>query len=222
MERLRLLGYKIYSRYNKITIYKDGYDKIRIERAFGSDYSIDRLRERVSYSRQYSLKPIPQQTIFQRYLLETKSTHKGIYGLYLYYCYLLNVFPTKQPKQYLSYEIRKDIKKLELISEETRFMASNHIETKEDLTSLAEKNYQEYSDLVVRRRNLWQHYRRAKTEDNKSTILNEINTIQPKIKELRKINKYCKDILARSEKMQDNINNFDKDLEKEKDNQRTL
>ena len=71
-----------------------------------------------------------------------------------------------------------------------------------------------------KRENLWKRYHRAKTEENKSKILSEINFIQPKIKELRKIDNYCKEIRKRSEIIQNNLNNFDKDLQKEKDNVR--
>ncbi len=63
--------------------------------------------------------------------------------------------------------------------------------------------------------------RRAKTEEDKSEILAEINNIQQVIKELRKYDKYCKDIKDRSESMQNNLDNFDKDIQKEKDNSRS-
>ena len=36
------------------------------------------------------------------------------------------------------------------------------------------------------------------------------------------LNKYCKDIKDRSESIQNNLNNFDKDIQKEKDNSRSL
>ena len=45
-----------------------------------------------------------------------------------------------------------------------------------------------------------------------------INDIQPKIKELYKYDKYCKEITKRAEGIQNNLNNFDKDIQKEKDN----
>lgn len=77
-------------------------------------------------------------------------------------------------------------------------------------------------NLVFLKENLWKKYRRSKNEDNKSKILAEINSIQPTIKELRKYDKYCKDITERAESMQNNLNNFDKDILKEKDNSRSL
>lgn len=222
MERMKQLGYKSYSHNGIITIYRDGYDKVRIEKAYGDDYSKDRINERLYYSRQTTFKPIPQKSIFQEYLLKTNNHHKGIYGLYLYYCYLLGVFPKKYPKQYLSYSIRQDIKKLDSFSEQTRFMVSNKIETKEDLELFAKNNYEEYRNLMGKRENLWKRYHRAKTEEKQTEILAEINSIQPTIKELRKYDNYCKEIRKRSESIQENLNNFDNDIQKEKDNSRKL
>lgn len=221
VERLKKLNYQVYFRNGILTIYKDGYDKVRIEKTFGIDYSIDSINKRLYLSRQIVFKPLPQGTIFEEYSRSNKH-HKGIYGLYLYYCYLLNVFPQKYPKQYLPYSIRKEVKKLNEYSEQVNFMATNKIETKENLDNFAKTNYEEYKNLIGKRENLWKRYHRAKTEEDKSEILAEINSIQPTIRDLRKYDKYCKDIKARSESIQNNLDNFDKDMQKEKDNSRSL
>ena len=217
IERLKKLNYQVYYRNGILAIYKEGYDKVRIEKAFGNDYSIDSINKRLYSSRQIVFKPLIQRTIFEEYS-RTNKHHKGIYGLYLYYCYLLKVFPQKHPKQYLPYSIRQDIKKLNEYSEQIKFMASNKIETKENLENFAKTNFEEYKNLMGKRENLWKKYHRSKTEEQKSEILAEINSIQPTIKELRKYDKYCKDIKDRSETIQNNLNNFDKDIQKEKDN----
>lgn len=221
VERLKKLNYQVYLRNGILTIYKDGYDKVRIEKTFGIDYSIDSINKRLYLSRQIVFKSLPQRTIFEEYSRSNKH-HKGIYGLYLYYCYLLNVFPQKYPKQYLPYSIRKEVKKLNEYSEQVNFMATNKIETKENLDNFAKTNYEEYKNLIGKRENLWKRYHRAKTEEDKSEILAEINSIQPTIRDLRKYDKYCKDIKARSESIQNNLDNFDKDMQKEKDNSRSL
>lgn len=221
VERLKKLNYQVYFRNGILTIYKDGYDKVRIEKTFGIDYSIDSINKRLYLSRQIVFKPLPQRTIFEEYSRSNKH-HKGIYGLYLYYCYLLNVFPQKYPKQYLPYSIRKEVKKLNEYSEQVNFMATNKIETKENLDNFAKTNYEEYKNLIGKRENLWKRYHRAKTEEDKSEILAEINSIQPTIRDLRKYDKYCKDIKARSESIQNNLDNFDKYMQKEKDNSRSL
>ena len=218
---MRDLGYKVYSKNNTITIYKTDEDKVRIEKAFGDDYSIDNINKRLYLSRQIIFKPLPQRTIFEEYSKNNK-THKGIYGLFLYYCYLLGAFPKKQPKQYLPYSIRKEIVKLYEYSNQIRFIARKNIETKEDLEYFSKTNYEEYRNLIGKRENLWKRYNRAKSEEVKSEILSEINDIQPKIKEFREYDKYCKDISERLESIQNNLNNFDKDIQKEKDNIRAL
>ena len=216
-DRMRTLGYKIYSHNGIITIYKDNEDKVRIEKAFGKEYSKDNISQRLYLSRQIVFKPIPQKSIFEEYLKNNES-HKGIYGLYLYYCYLLGVFPTNHPKQYLPYSIRKEITKLDEYSNQIVFMKKNNIETEEDLNNFSKINYDEYKNLMDKREKLWKQYHEVKNEEDKSKILSEINDIQPKIKELRKYDKYCKSIKKRAKSMQDNINNFDEDIQKEKDN----
>lgn len=220
-ERMRSLGYKVYSCNSIITIYRDGEDKVRIENVFGEEYSKERLNQQLYLSRQIAFKPMPQKSIFEEYT-KTNKHHKGIYGLYLYYCYLLRVFPKKHPKQYLPYSIRKEVYKLEQTSQQVRFMHEKNIVTKEDLDDFAKNNSDELSKLKGIRENLWKRYHRAKTEDKQNEILTGINNIQPKIKELYKYDKYCKEIIKRAEVIQNNLNNFDKDIKKEKENSRNL
>ena len=220
-ERMKSLGYKVYSRNGVITIYRDGEDKVRIENLFGEEYSKERLNQRLYLSRQIVFKPMSQKSIFDEYCKNNKP-HKGIYGLYLYYCYLLGVFPKKHPKQYLPYSIRKEVYKLEQTSQQVRFMHEKNIVTKGDLDNFAKNNSDELSELNGIRENLWKRYNRAKTEDKQTQILAEINDIQPKIKELYKYDKYCKKITKRAECIQNNLNNFDKDIQKQKDNSRSL
>lgn len=220
-ERMRNLGYKVYSLNGIITIYRDDEDKVRIENVFGKEYSKDRLNEKLYSSRQIVFKPMPQKSIFEEYC-KTNKPHKGIYGLYLYYCYLLEIFPKKHPKQYLPYSIRKEVYKLEQTSQQVRFMQEKNIVTKENLDKFAKNNYEKLSELKGKRENLWRKYHRTKTENKQTQILAEINDIQPKIKELYKYDKYCKEITKRAETIQNNLNNFDKDIQKEKDNVRNL
>ena len=153
---------------------------------------------------------------------KSNSKHKGIYGLYLYYSYLLKVFPDEHPKQNLPASMRKDIKKLDQITEETRFMVSNKIETFEDLKAFRKENSIKLANLVSKRENLWKKYKRVKTEDDKIKIYKEIEQLRPIIKGLYKNNRYCDDIERRSIDIQYNIDNFDNEIyiNRDKDNAR--
>ncbi len=118
--------------------------------------------------------------------------------------------------------IRKEVYKLEQFSQQVRFMYDKNIVTKEDLDNFAKNNSNELSELKGMRENLWKRYHKAKTDEKKTQILAEINDIQPKIKELYKYDKYCKEVTKRAEGIKNNLNNFDKDIQKEKDNSRSM
>ena len=49
-------------------------------------------------------------------------------------------------------------------------------------TNYSKNNSDDLSELKGKRENLWRRYHRAKTEDNQTQILAEINDIQPKLK----------------------------------------
>ena len=83
-------------------------------------------------------------------------------------------------------------------------------------TNYSKNNSDKLSELKGKRENLWRRYHRAKTEDKQTQILAEINDIQPKIKELYKYDKCCKEITKRAEGIQNNLSNFDKDIQKKK------
>lgn len=52
IERLKKLNYQVYSHNNILTIYRDSYDKVIIQKVFGNDYSIDSINKRLYSSRQ--------------------------------------------------------------------------------------------------------------------------------------------------------------------------
>ena len=79
-------------------------------------------------------------------------------------------------------------------------MHEKNIVTKDDLINIAKNNSDVLNELKGMRENLWKKYHRAKTEEKQTQILAEINDIQPKIKELYKYDKYCKDITKRLKK----------------------
>ena len=76
IERLKKLDYQVYSRNGIITIYMNGKDKVRIEKAFGNDYSIDSINKRLYSSRQIVLNPYHKE-LFLKNILEPINIIKG-------------------------------------------------------------------------------------------------------------------------------------------------
>lgn len=92
--------------------------------------------------------------MYDWFVKDTKNNHKGIRQLYLYYCYLLGVFPKKYPKQHLSDEMRKEIKKLDRYSEKVRFLATDK-KTLKDLDNYETSTLSELDVLKDTREKLW-------------------------------------------------------------------
>lgn len=88
LAKLKQLGYQYYIKYDKLTIYKQNEEKIRIEKVFGNNYSLDRINEKISKSMYKYFKPMLQKTIYQQYLLKSKIQR------YLWTIFIL-LLPTK-------------------------------------------------------------------------------------------------------------------------------
>ena len=126
------LNYDITYRGNKISVRKKNYKKnIRIERCFGSDYSIERLKERIVVEQATRIPFIEAMNLKNKPFINSynKKKVKGIYALYLYYCYLLNELPFKQPRKYLPASIRADVSKMETIGKEVILLDKYNLKT---------------------------------------------------------------------------------------------
>ena len=156
---MKAMYYDIIHRANKLSIRRYPYKKnIRIERYFGEEYSIERIKERIDEEH------IARVPFIEEYKRKDKVNYnasyykrrkpKGIYALYIHYCYLLKVFPKKYPYQRLSPAIRADIRKMEDISKETRLLVSNNLKTNEQFFSFKEEKKTKLDNLMDQRSKL--------------------------------------------------------------------
>lgn len=216
---MKAMDYEVIHRANKLSIRRSPYKKnIRIERYFGEDYSIDRIKERIE------LENIPRVPFIEEYRYKNKSNNnasyykrrkpKGLYALYIHYCYLLKVFPKKYPYQRLSPAIRADVRKMEEISRETRLLVSNNLKTNEQFFSFKEEKKSKLGNLMDQRSKLWYQHKKAKGDEEKEKIKKQINELNKEINPLRKEVEMCNDILDRSKKIESNLQEMIEDEEK--------
>lgn len=219
---LEEMGYTITIRANKISVCRPPYKRnIRIERNFGEEYSIKNIEDRI-LNAQVPKVPFPEiETKSKRYYTKQKyniNKNRGsLYKLYLYYCYLLKKFPNNRRKIKMSAEMRKDIKKMDVISSEIKFLCRNNIKTTEELflykkETIDKMNKKMHTRTILRRK-------RQKTTDTeeRQKLCNDILALSNSIFELKKEVGYCEDIEERTQKMKENINDID---EKEKEIQK--
>ena len=129
-----------------------------------------------------------------------KTSH--IYRLYLHYCYLLGVLPKKTTYRPTSPYLKEDLKKLEELSEQVRYMSKYGIETFDDLYADRKRLQGEMDKLIAYRTKLQNKIRRASPAE-KETLRREKSGVTERITELRKQLKLNKGIEERSVKIQE-------------------
>lgn len=154
-ENLRKKGYEIKTG-KDISVRPPGKERfVRLIRNFGDDYSIGAIRRRIlAQSRPERPAPEPSRKIRQYRVngsLQTARKITGFRALYLYYCYLLGIFPkdrTRASPKRLHFLLREDLRKLDAISEETKLLVRKRIDTAEQLFHTAAKSSKKWNPLL--------------------------------------------------------------------------
>lgn len=202
-DNLRKRGYEV--KVGKdISVCPPGKERfVRLERNFGEDYSYDGIRKRIlaQFSRE---RPLPEQEYRVRRVKlrgDFKNARKitGFRALYFHYCYLLGVFPKSQPKsnKRLHFLLREDLAKLDAISEETKLLVRNHIDTAEQLFSYKEGLETKIESLTADRKALYRKQRTisVKSDDDAlGRVKEQITVISKELSALRKEVRLCEDI----------------------------
>ncbi len=209
---MKKMNYEITNRAGKLSVRKLNRKRnTRIARVFGDEYEIERINERIFETENVRL-PFPEvRTItgIYKYNFKNKSRFKskikikGIRGLYYHYCYLLKVYPRK--KHRISKSLREDIKKMDKISNEVRFLNRTGIQTDQELFSYKSTSIIKRKELKSKKENLWKKMKRVKTEDEKEQIQCEIQKITGDIKILNEEIELIEDIETRIPIIKKNI-----------------
>lgn len=223
---LKQLDYMIFFRANKISVRREPYKRnIRIERAFGEDYSISKIQERIMS--EYSTR-VPFIEVYKskrhKYFTNNKNIKhkekaKGVYGLYLHYCYLLKIFPKVYPNNYIPPSIRADVKKMDRLSKEARLLSRNKIINKEDLDNYISNLNDDLRELQAKREDYYIVLKRNNNVD-KNKIQDEITDITSKINFIKEEEMMCREIKNRIPKIEENLKEIkkeNKERSKEKD-----
>ena len=217
---LKAMNYEIIYRSGKISVRRNPYKQnIRIERSFGSDYSIENIRKRIDTT-SAPREPFPEaygNSETYRYYREYKKNKKGgFYALYLHYCFLLKVFPKKYPNNRLSPSIRADIKIMDDISKEAILLDENKIETQEQFLFFKKNISEEIHQLFAERKSLWHKYRIASTPEEKNEVRLGINELSKKMKPVHEKLRLCNHIAERIPKIEANIEDLNKNERSQK------
>ena len=217
IKKLKDMGYEVYFRANKISVRRYPYKRnIRIERAFGEEYSIENIKRRI-FENDYikSEKILPYMLVKNRHFttrnkVRKKYRPKGIVALYYYYRYLLRLYTKKNVQYKLTPEMRAEVKKMDEYSERIRFLCKYKIETMSDVDNIKEQKQEELQKILNIRNRLY--YKRQKLDSGieKDRVTKEIIDVTSTLTRIRKEIRLCGEFYDDVPKMKEQIKEVDK------------
>ncbi len=217
LKRLKEMGYEVYIRANKISVRMYPHKRnIRIERAFGEEYSIENIQNKICSrypSREEVIKPKTyDKRLFYKGSVKKLRKPKGIIALYYYYCYLLKVYPKKNLNYKLTPKMREEVRKMHKYSEQIRFICKYKLETINDIDNLKEKKQEELQKTLNIRNRLYYKRQKLDNESEKNSITKEIIDVTSVLQKVRKEIKLCDEVSDNARQMKRQI----KELEERK------
>ena len=183
-----------YEHFTRLDTLDERWTPEHIQRTMGAYASFGNRRATITYPSQMP------QSLRDWFKPFQKTSH--IYRLYLHYCYLLGVLPKKTTYRPTSPYLKEDLKKLDELSEQVRYMSKYGIETFDDLYADRDRLQGEMDKLIAYRTKLQNKIRRASPAE-KEMLREEKSKVTEQITTLRKQLKLNKGIEERSIKIQE-------------------
>ena len=221
LKKLKDMGYEIFFRAEKISIKRYPHKRnIRIERAFGEQYSIDNIKNKICSrypNREEVIKPKTYKSrLYLKGSLKRLTKPKGFKALYLYYCYLLNVYPKKNIEYKLTPAMRVEVKKMDEYSNEIRLLTKYNITNSDELDNCKTNLNGQLSDLIRQRNNLYYKRQNMAENENKEEINKEIEMVSKDVTKIRNEIKLCYKIKVKVPEIKEQIKAFNKKENNEK------
>ena len=209
---LQDLDYIVTDKNETFSIRREPYKRnTRIERQFGNNYSKENIYKRILETQPeypYSADPyLLANRSYEKYNTE-KQKHLQFKGsisyLIFHYEKLLGInieIVSKPNITKMTPELLQAIKKIDKFSKQVRFVCKNNINTEQELLDYQKSAYEKINPLKSERENLWKKLKRVKTDEEKTTIENQIVEISKKITPLDEEIRLCDNIELKLEKI---------------------
>lgn len=205
------LGYTLEWRGKYLRIRPDHSTKFFRMDKLGEGYTYEDVQERIKENAR-------NRRIIPYVPYKPKEKPKGLYALYLHYCYLLGELPKQKPNNREAYAtVRDDVRRARMYSEEAKLLGKYNIHTAEELSLFTEGISQKFKALAYQRAKLRNRLRRMHNTETMQSIKDEISELSLQMADLRKQMRLCEDIAVRSgviEKVVNTIDIPDKEFQK--------
>lgn len=211
------LGYTLEWRGKYLRIRPDRSSKFFRMDKLGEGYTYEDVLERLRENAR-------QRRIIPYAPYKPREKPKGLYALYLHYCYLLGELPKQKPNNREAYAVIKDdVKRARKYNEEAKLLGKYNINTAEELSLFTESISEKFKSLAYDRAKLRNKLRRMHNTETMQPIKDEISALSLQMADLRKQMRLCEDIAARSgviEKVVNTIDIPDRDMWKKDEKQK--
>jgi len=211
LKNLEVLGYEI-KLGKDISLRPQGKEHfVRLERNFGSSYSLDAINQLIRARREYRA-PISRPQISMEHPKKLPPFARGsIVALYRHYLYLMGYWQQRSnnSNERMHYLLRDDIRKLDAYIEDTRLLEREGINTKSQLDAFYHRTSRAIEELVDERKLL---YSIAKTMESKEASVEakkRITTINNQLKHCRMKLRHCDCIAERAYVVLEKIDRVD-------------
>ncbi len=204
---LNAKGYEIYDKGKYFTVKSPYFSRnIRLKRAFGENYSLSSIKERIYYKNKEKLpianfkkkyyRKVYKGLKINNYLLKTSS----FYRLYVHYLYKFGKLPAKNEYKELTPAYFKQKKENTRIFEELNFLARNNFKSIQEIKDYQTEYENKLPELKSQRENLWRKYNKNTDETQKVEIKTQINLLSEKITTINNYANICNRCTTRLDK----------------------
>ena len=196
-------GYVFERRGSFLRIKASGSQRFMRLRSLGPGYSEESIQKRILRHRYPEIEPRQPQKPKKHVRVQgdfrlSKVTWKGLRALYFFYVRKLRE-AKNHPKQRYPFVLKEDLRHLDALSEQSKFLFRYKLDTSEQVQALQKTLSEKLSDLQSERTALYNERRRTgTTEQRKTEIEDRLKALSDSGKELRRDLKLCADVLLRS------------------------
>lgn len=210
------MGYELIYRSGKLSVRHELYKKnIRLIRSYGESYSRKSIVSRIN-NEHIKREAIPISKPQKAKYYDFKN-NKSFSKMFIHYNWLLKVYPKKYPTKYVSHLIREDVKKLDLINEETKFLVSNKLNTYEEFSLYREKILLRLNELKDTKEKIIKENKKGKDSNIKDNEIKNMKTINEELERLGKEVKICRNIELRYKDISDKLKKYELDQYQKKE-----
>ncbi len=200
---MRKKGYIFEQRGSFLRIKALGMKRFVRLQSLGDGYTETAIRQRILRQRYPEIEPRPPKPAKKHARIQgdfrlSKVTWNGLRALYFFYLRKLRE-AENHSKQHYPFVLKDDLRRLDALSEQSKFLFRYKLDTGEQVQALQETLSEKYAKLRSERTELYNERRRAgTTEERKEQIRERLQEISDTGKELRRDLKLCADVMMRS------------------------